>query len=385
MSTVRIFVVCAPVDYDWTRSLVNRLEVDGYPIYLPPDDDEPDPKVQRRTAIGLQRATIMLAVISPDSAVGASAPAFEAWWRPFMESGRPVIGCIVPSAPPGVENWMPFDLYRHSPLDFGQTDAYQQLRDRLPPPPPKRPMPPLEASTPGDSTKPESPPESPANDSEPAPLLALPAPAQSPDPPLETTREKDKPRLARRIINWASIVLGMIVVPGIWIVVRQATKTSDIPAGIWFLVVISTAAGLYAASRWVSSQVARRQMLRERRAAAQYAETRARPPVYLEIIESKQPAEIGAIWAIDNTELTIGHGPRAHVPLRDRRIKPTHCVIFYDTSNQQYYLENTGGGPTTLVGQPLASGDTAPLQNGDLIAVGKDTVLQFRYNASSPE
>ncbi len=357
MSDTRIFVLYAPSDDEWATTHTRRLRSDGYKVYMEPPNADPDnPTIQERTAKALYHSTIMLAVVSRESAIGDSAGVFEEWWRPFMESGRQIIPCIVPNAPPGAEHWMPFDLYRQKPVDFREDDAYQLLRLRLP-----------ESSQPLALPAPE---EAPAIEPEPEPPPTIPQPPAPPPPP---------PEPAPGILKTAlSVVVGLSALLLIWLAAFQTTDDTGTSASIWIAGLFVGLGCLFVIGRMAASRRERQALLEHKQQqAAQYA---TESPVYLEVIRSSHEREIGERLGWPTTSATIGSSHRADLPLRDQGVDKLHCMVFMDEDTGGYYLENTSTGRTVLVDRPLALGAVMEIQNGDVIALGEATVLQFRIN-----
>ncbi len=347
LSEALVILVCTPADYTWAQALAQRLTADGYHIYLEPLHDE-DPTVQRQTADALYQAQMMLAVISRESALGDSAPTFEAWWRPFLQNGKRVVACIMPDAPPGAENWMPYDLVRQTHVNFKDSNAYATLRSLLP------------------ELHPLLPP-SPEPD-----LIEAEDKDETPPPPKHEPIITVQPPTVRIVLN---VLVGLVLLLVMWIAALNATDDNTSIA-LWLAIVFVIEMGVFLLGRFASKRRERLQDIINRRHAAAARDTTF--PIYLEVIESKIEEEVGQIWGMLDEELTIGKNYEADIPLHDRHLDRDHCTVFVDKN--RFYLENKTRRRTVLYGRRLGVGEISELQNGDLIAVGQSTVLQLRIN-----
>lgn len=396
MDKLRIFMLCVPSDDEWTRALSERLREDGYALYIEPSDAAPDDeRTIQRTAKALQAATVLIAVVSTESAIGESAAVFEQWWRPYLNSGRKVIPCLAPYAPAGAAHWMPYDLYRQSYVDFQREDAYAELKVALGEAPRRR-----SADASSEAASESAPPEADNMDFVPSPvrpvigtpprppIVSAPRPLQvkaepAPAPvapadaaaPLPTEPPTKPPGVFSTLF---SLVIGFGLVIVMWLGALSSTSTPAVWLfGLMGLVLCLFLLGQIARARrkrrWEAEQ--KRQAALERGKAGELD----RLPAYLEVIDSKAKDEIGEVWLLDRSTLTIGRSSRSDVPLHDPQLDRQHCLIYFDEG--RYYLENTSPSQrTVVVGQQLEVGEVAALQNGDLITLGKGLVLQIRIN-----
>ncbi len=383
MTNPKFFLLYAPVDAEWAQAFYQQLREAGYTLYMEsPEGDPEDALLQRKTSAALQKATHLLAVVSKESALGESAGVFEAWWRPFLRTGRPVIACIVPDAPPGAEHWMPFDLLRQRRADFRESDGMAQLQQWIGPAPTEG----LPISEPLASRADA---ESRAARPEPTPRPPQ-IKARTPKTPEvdEPLLDRPKPSFLRTIGNAIGVVIGLTLVGLVLFAASQSdnSATSEISAAAWLvsllIVVVAVALiGRIATQRQRRQrQVEQRRQMAQTRAKLEADETTQTPAVYLEVIQSKAKHDIGQIWAIDDFALTVGRGVKVDVPLRDRAIAKRQCMVFFDDGAGRYYLENLDARErTVLYDKPLLRGEVVPIENGDMIRLGKSVVMQFRW------
>jgi hypothetical protein len=173
--------------------------------------------------------------------------------------------------------------------------------------------------------------------------------------------------------NLLSIFLGLILVGIIWLGALYAT---DFTVALWLGVLFVVVVSLFLLGRLALRRREDLQKLAIRRQAASLGKTDY--PVYLEVIGRHVSGEVGQTWEMTDTVLLIGKTHKADVPLEDRQLDKRHCMIVSD--EDRYYLENLTRRRTVLYGRRLTVGETQELQNGDLIALGKATVLQLRIN-----
>lgn len=337
----KLFFICAPTDYPWTRSLAHQFFSMGYRVYLEPPDEADDEKVRERTARALYNAEIMVAIVSKESAIGSSAEAFEAWWRPFVDSGRQVIACITPDSPAGAENWIPYDLIRRPHVDFRRAGGAARLAELV---------------TKDGSTAQARPTQASYNDDYEAQFESEPfAYPTQPVAPVEAEPEPEsKTSIIRTLLG---LVVGLIMVLVIW---QMALQSDSGDALIWVGGLAVMVVVVYLIGRWrpqSRSQAAKKLV------------------GYLEVISSDDTKAKGRVYGLINT-LTIGTGRRAQIRFNVEGIEKQHCTIFYD--GKAYYLENTSNSRTILYDRQLDSGEVVVLQHGDLITVGQAVVLQFR-------
>ncbi len=388
MTNPKLFLLYAPVDAEWAQALYQQLREAGYTLYMEsPEGDPDDALLQRKTSAALQKATHLLAVVSKESALGESAGVFESWWRPFLRTGRPVIACIVPDAPPGAEHWMPFDLLRQRRADFREPDGMAQLQIWIGP-----------ASTEGlpisESLTSRADAESRAARPEPTPRLdAIPPRPPQIKPPKtkevdEPLPDRPRPSFLRTIANAIGVIIGLTLVGLVLFAASQSdnSATSEFSAEAWLVSLLIVVVAVALIGRIATQRQRRQRQVEQRR---QMAQTRAKleadeatqtPVVYLEIIQSKAKHDIGQIWAIDDFALTVGRGVKVDVPLRDRAIAKRQCMVFFDDGAGRYYLENLDARErTVLYDKPLLRGEVVPIENGDMIRLGKSVVMQFRW------
>lgn len=337
----KLFFICAPTDYPWTRSLAHQFFSMGYRVYLEPPDEADDEKVRERTARALYNAEIMIAIVSKESAIGSSAEAFEAWWRPFVDSGRQVIACITPDSPAGAENWIPYDLIRRPHVDFRRAGGAARLAELV--------------NKDGSNTQARPTQTSRDDDFE---AQFEPEPIAYPTQPVTPVQDEPEPESRASIIRTLiGLVVGLIMVLVIWQVALQSDSGDALiwVGGLAVMVVV-----VYLIGRWrpqSRSQAAKKLV------------------GYLEIISSDDTKAKGRVYGLINT-LTIGSSRRTQIRLKVEGIEKQHCTIFYD--GKAYYLENTSNSRTILYDRQLDSGEVVVLQHGDLITVGQAVVLQFR-------
>ncbi|MBI5929510.1 MAG: FHA domain-containing protein [Chloroflexi bacterium] len=386
MTNPKLFLLYAPTDATWAQSLYQQLHEAGYSLYMePPESDLEDAVVQRKTAAALQKATHLLAVVSKESALGESAPIFEAWWRPFLRTGRPIIACVVPDAPPGAEHWMPFDLLRQRRADFRELDGYAQLQKWIGP----VPTPSAEGGTISEPLTSRANPESRAARPEPRPRPTKPPSIKpkikEPDSPVPPDT---KPSLFHSMVNSIGVIIGLTMVVILLFAASQAVNSDGgVSAETWLLSLVVLVAAIALIGRITMRRRQRRWRVEYRRQVAQQARIKvqtdervpSKPEVYLEVIQSKAKQDIGQIWAIDDFALTVGRGSKVDVPLRDKDIAKRQCVVFFDDAEERFYLENLDAHErTVLYDKPLLLDEVVPIENGDMIRLGKSAVLQFR-------
>lgn len=336
----KLFFICAPNDYPWTRSLAHQFFSMGYRVYLEPPDIEEAEAVQERTARALYNADIMVAIISKESAIGSSAEAFEAWWRPFIDSGRQVIACITPDSPAGAENWMPYDLIRRPHVDFRRVGATARLVELVNKDVPA-PVRPVSRSTPDETYETEFEADS----------IAYPTQPVSP-----ITEPEPEPKVSS-IGTVIGLAVGLVLVLIIW---QAALQSDNSQALLWLGGLVIIVMVVYWIGRW-------------RRKAAR--KSTLKPVGYLEVIASPTNKDKGRVYGLIQT-LTIGTGRRVQIRLKVEGIEKRHCTISYD--GKAYYLENTSKSRTILYDRQLDEGEVVVLQHGDLITVGQAAILQFR-------
>lgn len=374
-----IFVLCAPDDYEWTEGLVERLRQDRYIVYLEPFSvNADDVQARRRTSDALYSAQIMLAIISEASAISAAAPTFDAWWRPFLQSHRPLIPCLMPSAPAAEKNWMPFDLTRLPRVDFRQPEAYSILREML-----------RHHHVFPESSNSLQVVDLPAT-SMPSPVFSAPQLPQQP-PPVVKTPQRDKTRQNEtrqlRQTNFLSLILGLLGVVLAWMGVWQSTAGNTATALLWLAGVVAIFSLLFLTRLTARAQKRHQEDIRRRKSIAAIKQKKAtspevkrvaRPRIYLEVLESDAVEDIGMILPIYNEISTIGRGAQNTLVLGDKGVDKTHCQVIYDAAAEKYYLESTSRKSTVLLDSPLRTGERRSLQNGDLILLGAAVILQFR-------
>jgi hypothetical protein len=175
------------------------------------------------------------------------------------------------------------------------------------------------------------------------------------------------------------VIVGLGVMLGLLAAALQTTASGGPALGAWLVGLAIGLGALMLIGRLTYVRRQRTLRLGQRRSAARRRAQAHKPPVYLEVIESKAPDERGSIWAVEDFALTIGRGAQVDVPLRDKGLARRHCLIFYDDDDGRYYLENLDHHlRTVLYDRPLRRGETMPLSNGDLLMLGKGLVLQFR-------
>lgn len=388
MTSPKLFLLYAPIDAEWAQGFYQQLREAGYTLYMEPLESDPeDATLQRKTTAALQKATHLLAVVSKESALGESAAAFEAWWRPFLRTGRPVIACIVPDAPPGAEHWMPFDLLRQRRADFREPDGMAQLQKWI-----------GSAPSAANEGQPISEPMSSRADAasrtarpEPTPRPIAANPRRPPTPskpkPAEPLPPRPKPSFLRLILNTIGVLIGLMLVVLLLFAASESgdSTTGGISAEAWLVSLLIVVVAVALIGRIVTQRQRRQWRLEQRR---QMAQTRAKieaeeaaktPEVYLEVIQSKAKRDVGQIWPMDDFALTVGRGVKVDVPLRDRAIARRQCMVFLDDETGRYYLENLDVRErTVLYDKPLLQGEVVPIENGDMIRLGKSVVLQFR-------
>ena len=359
-----IFFVCVPEDYEWTLDLAERLESEGYPIYLEPL--EVDKSTRKVTTKALRKSSVMVAVISQDSALGENAAVFERWWRPYVENQRPIVGCLMPDAPLGAEHWMPHDLYRQNPIDFRNDNAYAQLLERLGAPPEPEPI--IEAPPPQIVAPLEIAPQvEPEPQPEPLPQKPIaPPPMPASEVPIAPPRPQDIEESAGWFKTIFSIVIGLVLLIFIW--VAAIGGGDDITLETWLALLFGGIGILFLMAYVNNRQKQRQRDFEYRRAVAKERGKTAQSGAYIEVIESGDVDEIGQVWLLEEAITSIGRGHSSTIGLTDAEIDKEHCVIFYEDGD--YFLESTSHQKTMVVDRYVAAGTVTELQNGDLIALG---------------
>lgn len=405
MNNALIFILYAPIDYEWAYQLAEQLKNVGLNIYIEtleiPEGQEATHR--QKTTKALYDAQIMLPIISRESAVGESATVFENWWRPFLEKNRQIIACIVPDAPDGAEHWMPFDLFRRQHIDFRTPDSFDFLCELLGVLQPKEQPLLLPSNTPipSETTSNESPPTSedetinsleqendeaestlPVESSKTLPTTPSPPTPQSLPFSLDDEDNAKSRSLLGLIKNVLSGLIGFAAVLFIWQASLQTTDSQSQSPESWLLGLSAILTCLFIAGRIAVSRRERQQALEKRRKIAKkwgtLSDHSQRPPVYIEVIESPIQSEISQVWAIVDEAIIIGYGSKADIPLQSRNLDSKHCMIFYDDLDGYYYLENTCQQLVTYHDQVLEQGAVVQLANGDLITLENSLILQFR-------
>ena len=385
MAKPLIFALSTPEDYDWSAQLVRRLQKDGYTVYLEPPTA--DTTSSDQTAQALYAADVMLVMVSSASALGTSAEMFEAWWRPFWTDKRAIVVCLVEGSPAGADYWMPFDLSTLPRADFSSEDNYDHLRLLLAEAakhtaPPRPTTPPPAPITPPLMSRAD--PTARANMPPPAPQRP-PRPSNLPKPPIQPSasaaiaieqarQNRENRRLGRYIIGVPLIIGGLVV---LWVLGLELANTYD---SMTALMIVSSAAVLGTLASVLAMILKARRtppaIIAEKLSESRIA-SRRRPDVYVEVIACTHDDELGRIFAITQLATTIGRA-NATITLHDRQLAKSHCTIFYERADGQYYLENHSPQATIMYDMPLSKGEVRPLENGDLIVLGEAVVLQFR-------
>ena len=382
-----IFVLCVPEDYEWTSELVARLRTEGYTLYLESQDVPADDLATRnQTAQALYAASLMLVIISRESVLGDSAEVFEAWWRPYIQRQRPVLTCLAPEAPPGAENWMPYDLTSFPRVDFSEEDDFIHLcnliNQTLPQAQPQRPRPVLPAifSTPsvptatGASPLPTPPPHAIAPS---LPRTPSPLPQRPPLPSASATHAIERAQQTRqtRRFFWTMIQLPLVIIglAVLWIFGIQIAEQQGAEQAL-FRIFIATGIGLLVGFIYM---LIRTRGKPSTHAYEEYTAPR-RPDIYLEVLSSMNEDTIGKVWTINQFTMTLGRKKNADIYIKDNQISPEHCVIFYSRQDGRYYLENLIPHETVLYDYPMGAGEVRQIANGDLIVLGRSVVMQFR-------
>lgn len=407
MATSLIYVLCVPEDYAWAYELVGDLQSDGYTVYLePPDVDPNDFPRRQQTADALYSAKAMLVVLTEMSVVGPSSTIFEAWWRPFLTNGGTVIPCISPEAPVGEKNWMPFDLVRLPRVDFRQAEGYGKLRGILQSVGlvstslPRHPMP--KSSTPKPPSPPPPPPLAPNFQAASVALVPFvePKPEYEGPPqefsvknvsaPLPSTKSDQKVSSPRGLLNFLSITVLVAALLMAWVFVWQfANRGIDNTSALYWTVGIIAFVVLVMLWRRTAriqqhyQANLQRPLKRHLPQRGQVSRTQriTRPRIYVEVLESGDPEDVGLILPIQGESIVIGRGNNADLSLSDRGVEREHCRIYYHPYSATYHLKNLTQKRTVLYLDPLALNESRTLQNGDLIALGNSVVLQFRAHA----
>lgn len=404
LNNALIFILYAPIDYEWSYQLAEQLKLAGLNVYIEPLEipEGQESTHRRKTTKALYDADVMLPVISQESAVGDSATVFEDWWRPFLEEDRPVIACIVPDAPSGAEHWMPFDLFRRKHVDFRTPKAYNTLCELLGVPQEQEPPAlllasndnPIEESPQPIATIPssvnddtisslaEDPVEKISHDRDPKTLPVAPPSPQVLPFSIDEEASLHSRSLLSLVKTTLSGLIGFAAVLFIWQASLQTTDSQNQSAETWLLGLSGAVACLFIVGRIMVSRRERQQALDKRRKIAKkwgmLADHSQRPPIYIEVIESPFKDEINQIWAMSDESMIIGYGRTADVPLQSRKLDRKHCLIFYDPLDGYYYLENTCERLITYHDRVLDYGEVIRLVNGDLIALETSVILQFR-------
>lgn len=371
MSTV--FVICADSDLEWTKTLATRLQQDGYQVSVI------TPSQSSRTIVRNQHSHLLV-IVSPDSALGDAADWLENIWRPFLGSGGSVIPCLIPNAPGGAKNWMPFDLHVQVAIGFDDESAYQQLCARLGPI--KAPVAQAPTSTQRPSVLPTAEAPSPTEVALSPRTLAAPPPA--PPPPQQPLPQPQLPDLTlepprMNFISYVlSIVAGFALVTLIWWAALQQTLDGGPSLLLWLGGLALVLGSLFALGQIELKRRQRTRYVESRYDQARgYAGSQIKPPIYVEIIQSTRVEENGLIWEMRGETLQIGSRFDTDVPLVNHEdIASEMAMIFYE--NGVYYLENTSRGQTLfLLDQRLEAKAIAAINSGDLITMAS-VVLQFR-------
>ena len=380
---MKIILISSIADREWAASLLPPLEEDEHRVDFITPDNAP-------RAIARSPESALLVVVSPESALGETADWLERIWQPFLMHNGTVIPCLVPDAPPGAKNWMPYDLYAQVPVDFSDPDALQYLLNRLAPKRPAQTPPPAPTivDTPTIAASNTQPPSTDVTQHPPTITTASPVPpmpTMPPPPPRDDSPGNTPDSLQEapqmNFFNYVlSIVSGFILVVLIWWAALQQTVPGGPSLLLWLGGLALVLGSLFGLGQIELMRRSRKRYIEQRYVQAQrYAKSDVKPNVYVEIVQSFRPEEVGLIWDMRGDSFTIGTKHDADVPLiAHTDLEALVAIIFYEDG--LYYVENASRKMTLhLVDQQLASASTAVLNNGDLITLSS-IILQFRVD-----
>lgn len=375
---MKIILICSVQDRSWTSTLLEPLQAAKHTVDLVTPDNAP-------RAIAGSSNSALVVVVSPESALGATADWLERIWRPFLGYGGMVIPCLVPDAPPGHKNWMPFDLYTQVPIMFSDPGATQQLLARLTPhpqPAPKSPSRTTSARTATTQAKITT-----NMNSQPTTTGTLP-PVTLPPPPPDSDEIFDADDLLQEppqmtVVNYAlSIVGGFVLVVVIWLAALQRATPGGPSLLLWIGGLALVVGSLFTLGQIELARRKRKAYIEQRyEQARRYGQSDIKPQVFVEVVQSFREEEIGLVWEMRGSNLTIGSRFDAGVPLvAHTNLDATIAAIFYE--NGLYFIENTSREMALqLVDQQVNPTSTAVINNGDLITL-TSVILQFRIDVS---
>ena len=363
-------ILSSQVDKLWAAELAQQLQNDQIQcrveaIYAA----RPTPQVVQHHLKEIQH---LLVIVSPETALGDTTEACEAWWQTAINQGVNVTPLVVPHAPAGAKHWMPFELQQHQPILFVEKDAYPQLVARL-----KEPFNALP------TTNRLNAPQTLTDDTatiEPTVVNAPQAPAPpaaAPEPLPDLTLEPPRMGFFYYLI---SIIGGLTLVVMIWFAAIQETSSEDSPILLWLGGVALVVSALFTLGRIEVNKRQRRRYVEQKYTQAQgYARSAIKPPIYVEVIESTIPQLRGLVWEVRGESFSIGKDYTCDLPLSGQKYLEDRIALIYFEEGL-YYLENISQQTViTLVDRRLTPSTVAAVTNGDMIQI-PETLLQFRFD-----
>lgn len=384
----KILILHAQIDQEWGTDLLHYLQ--SKQITSSNSVLYPEISPLREIVSELNKIDTLLVIVSPETALGGSADACEAWWRKALERGLAVIPVVAPNAPAGAKNWMPYDLLQEQPIFLAQAQAHETLYERIlafSPADLSHTPNLLQANAQPDAVA-HAPTTSPIEEE---PTIATtsnpstnPAASAPPPPPAEAAALPDLAREAPRMgfFNYVlSIVAGFVLVMMIWGAALQESTPEGSPLILWLGGTALVVGSLFALGQIELKRRQRRQLVQNKYREAQgYARSAVKPRVYVEIIESSISTEQGLVWAMRGEAFIIGKHYSNGLPLVAHKALETNIAMIY-FDDGVYYLENISEATAmTLVDHILSPREVAAISNGDLIQIPGITV-QFRYEA----
>ena len=103
------------------------------------------------------------------------------------------------------------------------------------------------------------------------------------------------------------------------------------------------------------------------------------PDAFVEVIDSGRKREAGKRFAIKSAQTTIGKGSGNQIRLARRGVGAQQCRIVWDQYDEAFYLETSDAQALTVLHDTLLEPERPmPIDNGDIIMLADQVVIQFR-------
>ena len=270
-----------------------------------------------------ENAAALLVVTSPSS---VTSEGVIQELQAFPGHRRAVIPVIPPSAPTATLDWIPHYLMLLDLVDFADDEdaAYEKLLTLLGPPP-------------------------------------------------ERTRSIDGSDEKRRIpIGIPVILLLVAALVAAFAMPEDSPVPRPVGFGMLLLGMLGGAFLLVGIIRQAQQESAKRKRLRI-------------PDAFVEIIETGRKRDVGRRFPIKSARTNIGRQSSNHIRLARRGVGAQQCRIVWDQHDELFYLETSDTQAlTTLHDQLLKPEQPLPINNGDIIMLADQVVIQFRLGEVTP-